>query len=574
MNLEIPKLKRSSNSSFKMNPTLVQGWVQELPLANTDITSKQLGMALAEMNSVMIPAEHRQQILDSFSFPVQCTVQSLMKSSLGATNPPGKKQLGDTLRAFELNRDMALGYKILAANSNEHLPRAEAIHCAIRFLSEALLINYQIYIQTPQNIWSNIHQLYQLADESGIANETVKQRPQERIRIANTIENAYKQILLLSLSCPYKHRKNSILAIYNALADWARHSRIFLPDETNHAAFFAVKLTGDAPPTYLAPGGKEKYNHEWRLLNTKGMSEYIRTAQDDTNAPWETRLLPSALDETTLQRIMFSWGVAPNRRFSRHKENITTRLSVGINTIHHVIAGSDTPDQAVEDDESINDSQYLRDPTFELPTAVNIDPGGDVIDPRTGLKTGETEHHLREIGQKSDIWQANNLSGAYSNPKSNGSQPRTSHIESWKMQNISAGGYCFLWDTAEPSNTQVGEVVAMDTHGNDRWQLGVIRWMKFSRETGLELGVQTLSPGATAIWASLSEDSNVGEQNRGLLLPEIQKLSQPESILLPTLPFQTGSITIIEKAGKQEEIRLTQLLESTGCFSQYLFSPV
>jgi hypothetical protein len=282
----------------------------------------------------------------------------------------------------------------------------------------------------------------------------------------------------------------------------------------------------------------------------------------------EGLLLPSALDKVTLQRIMLSWGVIPNRRFSRHQENITTRLSVGINTIHNVIAGPTTLNQAtVDDDENIDDNQYLRDPTFELPTCIDIDP-------ETGLKTGRTARHVREIGQKPDTWR-DSLSGSYSASAKNSLRPRsTTNIESWKMQNISAGGYCFLWDTAKPSNTQVGEVVAMDTHNNDRWQLGVIRWMKFSREYGLELGIQTLSPGATAVWVSLAEGNHTGEQIRGLVLPEIKQLSQPESILLPTLPFQTGSVSIIERAGNKEEVRLTQLLESTGCFSQYLFSPV
>ncbi len=570
MKLDIPKLKRPGASSFKMNPELVQNWIQELPLANTNVTSKQLGMALAEVNGVMVPVGHRQQILDYLSSPVQCTVQSLMKSALGTTNPHGKKQLDNTARAFELSRDMSIGYKILAANSNDNNDwqlMAEAIHCAIRFLSEALLINYQVYIQYPKNIWKDIHQLYMLAEESDITRQTVRQKPQERIRIANTIESAYKQILLLSLACPYKHRKNSILAIYNALADWAGHSRIFMPDEDNHAAFFAVRLTGDAPPVYLALDEMEKYNHEWRLLNTKGMSEHIRAAQNNAGTG-EGLLLPPALDKVTLQRIMLSWGVIPVRRFSRHQENITTRLSIGINTIHNVIAGPATLNQAtVDDDENIDDNHYLRDPTFELTTCLDINP-------ETGLKTGRTAHHVREIGQKPDAWR-DNLSGSYSAPAKNSSRTRsTTNIESWKMQNISAGGYCFLWDTAKPSNTQVGEVVAMDAHNNDHWQLGVIRWMKFSREYGLELGIQTLSPDATAVWVSLAEDNHTDEQNRGLVLPEIKQLSQPESILLPTLPFQTGSVLIIERAGNKEKVRLTQLLESTGCFSQYLFSPV
>ena len=154
--------------------------------------------------------------------------------------------------------------------------------------------------------------------------------------------------------------------------------------------------------------------------------------------------------------------------------------------------------------------------------------------------------------------------------------PDTSRIEAWKMANISAGGYCLLWDSVDPSSAQVGELVAIieqDNLNEDAWQLGVVRWMKCSDEYGLELGTQMLSPSAQAVWACLDEAGvRSGSKMQGILLPEIKALKQQASLLLPTLPFRAGCLATLQTAGTRENIKLTRQLENTGSFAQYHFS--
>jgi hypothetical protein len=145
------------------------------------------------------------------------------------------------------------------------------------------------------------------------------------------------------------------------------------------------------------------------------------------------------------------------------------------------------------------------------------------------------------------------------------------------MENMSAGGFCLLWDSASASCAQVGELVAImsqqENHKNDM-QLGVIRWMKFTPHHGLELGIQLLSPGATAVWAYICEDDvHPSNKLQGILLPEIKAIKQPASLLLPSLPFRTGCISTLENRDKEEAIVLTRQLENTGAFAQYNFTP-
>jgi hypothetical protein len=163
------------------------------------------------------------------------------------------------------------------------------------------------------------------------------------------------------------------------------------------------------------------------------------------------------------------------------------------------------------------------------------------------------------------------LRGAYSATGSG-----TNPVELWKMENMSADGFCLLWDSENASCAQVGELVAImprEENEKDNRQLGVIRWMKFTPDHGLELGIQLLSPGATAVWAYVCEnDPQPTKKLQGILLPEVKAINQPASLLLPSLPFRTGCISTLENQGRKEAIMLTRQLENTGTFAQYNFT--
>jgi len=201
-------------------------------------------------------------------------------------------------------------------------------------------------------------------------------------------------------------------------------------------------------------------------------------------------------------------------------------------------------------DERIDDKWYLQDPTFERETSFNANPPAD----------------------KQNKFTDNLLQGAYST-----SNQAERSVEHWKMCDMSAGGYCLLWDSESASSARVGELIALTVEEENNlgnWQLGVIRWMKYTEEHGLELGIQMLSPGARAISAHVCKgDINTGDSLQGILLPEIKALKQQATLLLPSLPFRTGCSSTIVDAGKTQQVQLTRQLENTGSFSQYHYKP-
>jgi cyclic-di-GMP-binding protein len=546
MELQLPERKKPARTSFNTNPDAIKAWVDDLPLLNTEQTRQMLNDALDEINTLDIPTENRHMALELLSTSVMCVTDALKKNFLGKPLPLQESDRMSATQALDTCNRMATGYRILAddlgRNVNQESQLAIAIHRSLRYLSELLLIHYQIYIQYPDGLWKSIHALYALAEECSINTLPVTD-PTSPASEASTIATIYKQILLLSLACPYRMPQKEIHYIYNALLDWARFCRLVPASNTRANGLFTLNLQSDKPPGYRVLADDRTSDKYTRILDTTAATEQLRDVLSADNVP---AVYHTGIGDTeTLQQLMLAWGAMPKRKYPRHHRHAAIKLVTGINAIHSLIAGP--AGNIEEDDGSISDHHYLPDPTFDSTTSFTT-------------RAEMTDHMLR---------------GAFS-----AQLERDSHIEFWRIADTSAGGYCLLRDNAIASSARVGELVAIvhqEDDSENNWQLGVIRWMKFTGEHGLELGIQLLAPAGVAIWAFACSDDfqldpRIGKRMQGILLPEIKVLGQQASLLLPSLPFRAGCTSILEQDGRRENIFLTRQLENTGCFAQFHFS--
>lgn len=552
MDLQLPQRNNPGNHSFNTRPAALTSWLDDLPLINTGKSLELLGDALQHVNTMKLPPDNRQQTLERFAAPALCVTDALKKNFLDKPLPLKGSKLVSATQTLELLNALATGYRILAedlcGNNRDKPQLVIALHRAMRYLSEILLTSYRIYIQYPEGLWKTINALYALADDHNITGQVVPditlQTP-----VSSTIETVYKQILLLSLACPYRLRQDEIRFTYKALLDWADFCQLHHLNEEKTNGLFSVNLQSDTPPSYRDPGDNNIADPHTRILDTNSMAsrmrEVLATRQDGTNQQAGTG------DTEIMRRLMLAWGVMPKRLFARHPQDAPVKLIIGLNAIHQLLPGTVT--EPPETNENIRDQHYLQDPTFETETSFKTNSVGGKSTQQTVAET------------------SNPLKGAYAADKL-----ATSRIETWKIADISAGGCCLLWDSDEVSCAQVGELVALIEDGErnpNNWQAGTIRRMKFTREHGLELGIQLLSPGARAVWAHLCKNGvNTGDRIQGILLPGIEAIKLQTSLLLPSLPFRTGCTATLEDNGKTETVKLTRQLENTGRFAQYHFT--
>jgi len=144
----------------------------------------------------------------------------------------------------------------------------------------------------------------------------------------------------------------------------------------------------------------------------------------------------------------------------------------------------------------------------------------------------------------------------------------------WRVSNVSAGGYCLQWTSESPSRALVGELIGVRERELDstiQWRVGVIRWMQYSRESGLVIGVQILSP--KVINCTVQRLDRRNEQPfRCLMLPGIKPIQQPSTLLMPAHAFRKGNPLKLNVYERDMEISLGTVREHTGSFTQFQFT--
>jgi hypothetical protein len=574
MQLNVPQRTAPKNNSFDSQPAQLSDWIASLPMANIGQTTKLLYQALSDLNRQDIPQAQRFKALEMFCTPVTHVCNHMKKHYVGRPLPLTERSLKIAHLSREITYALATGYKVLIMEQIAGIGKRDrkllltSLHRAIKLLSHVLLKAYQVYEAYPGSTWLEVHSLYRYAESNDLHKTRVEYSSDDG-STQSTIIDTYKQILLLSLACPYRLRHSEAETVYQALEEWAPLCELQRADETSQG-LFSVDLDTDQPPSYLQLRSGADNRNTLRVLDTHRLSEQVRKSlreQRDARASANSE----ALRENMLRHLMLAWGVMPKRRFSRVRDHAQVIVAMGLSSIHYFVSG----------EVAFNDAAVGNECTTELGSS-----RGPAFTHRPAFKARSMQE---DAGRLPDIWEMDisqyHLEGD-ALPSSTevavaraaaGIRIDASHsTQNWKMVNVSAGGYCLLWNNMETTRAQVGELLGIRDNSDPdtfHWRLGVIRWLKLVEKRGLELGVQMLSPGAVGLAARLESSVRVknGEFTRGLLLPEIATIQQAASLLLPSPPFMVGDVTVVNCHGKDVRVRLTQLVENTGSFAQFRF---
>jgi hypothetical protein len=538
MRLFVPNRTVPCKGSFNGEPAEVKAWIERLSTAEVGQTSRLLFEALADLNQQDIPAQQRFEVLEMLREPVRFVTGHMEKYFVAQPLPLAPRNLLVAQLTREITHLLATGYKILVTEQLAGIGRSDrqllitSIHRATTLLSAVLLKAYQVYEPYPDCAWLELHSLYRYAEEKRLHTAEVTDA-YLRSRDTSTVADAYKQVLLLALACPYRLRQEEVTRIYEALEQWAPLARLRPLDETA-SDLFVTDLNSDAPPTYLMLSEPGANRNSYRALDTAPLAEQLESSEGRNPA--------AGLDIETLRRLRLAWGMMPKRGYTRIKGSSHVTVSVGLRSVHYFVSG----------EAAFCAKPAPIRPCAEPPASRGYLGTNRPIDDAT-LPTGiSLPTHQATSGPRID----------------------TSHTaQSWKMLNISAGGYCLLRDNPEASRAQVGELLGIREQSDPdtfHWQLGVIRWLKCSDRPGVELGVQMLSPGAVAV-AARPDRHNDGKYTPGLLLPANSTVQQEATLLLSSPPFRPGSTVITNCQGRRMRVRLTKLVENTGSFAQFQF---
>lgn len=548
--LSVAERRRPTRESFDYRSSSMERWVTALPAGNIGETARLVYGALQEVNRLDIPWKERQRFLEQLREPVSYVQESLVKryTRMSLPLPPKAQRIAHLAQTLYL--EMALGYKtaieeMLGSSflTRDNKALTELIHRAIRYLSHAILSAYQTYSPHPPNSWFELHMLYLHAEYKQL-HRTPVMDTENKIVPESSIARAYKQLLLLALASPYRLRHGEAESIYNALARWAGHAQIIpYTDPSASEALFVVHMDSDDAPDYQLFNTRDCNTELCRLVDTRQLSHIL----SDELAYQEQQKDTGTLSVELMQRLIRSWGIAPRRHFTRAERNLRLEVVVGTNMLHQALAF-----------ESGDESLYNKRATFQSRSVAGVSQPTtediwDIFASHTIRKSYDTYEKQQQPTQQ------------------NAPHPL---IRNWSIRNESAGGYRLASDNDQEAKVQVGELLGLRSESGRRWEVGAVRWIRQSAEGGLEIGVQILAPEARPVRVrNVKATGKSSEYQYALVLPAIDAIGQPASIITPILLFSPGNELLLRMQNQETTIVLHEMLQDSGTFVQYRFTP-
>jgi len=579
LGLELADRPKPPRDAFNISSKKVEKWLSELPKANVGETAKLVFKALVETNHLKYSYKDRARFLEDLRPTTQYVTAAMRKHFVGTNFPLPKKSQRVAAATREIYSQLALGYIIciedLLASSilfTDKKLLVTLIHRAIASLGRELLTSYQVYSPYPDKIWSKIYKLYQYAEEHKLLRAEVLDNQRLFVK-KSSVNEEVSRILLLSLASPYRLRQGEVQKVNNTLERWTTKSQLFQikQDETVRGSF-AVNLETDSPPRNIALVNKKCNPDDCRSIDTEILANTIRGEIQNTQDARQTTITgiemsSPDLSHDLLRRLLTAWAVIAKRNFPRSEKHERVLVAIGLSASHQIIC-----DSARRHSPQARNRQRNKESVSPFSGKAHFD-SADV----NNVSVGQPD--VWNLVYPSDVSTYQPLDADKLSKVANAGKKDELlyHAESWSILNESASGYCIQNDSSTETSVQVGELLSIRRSGDGhtwKWGVGVIRWMKFSDETGITLGVEMLTPDAAAVGIKAAIDDADIDYQRTLMLPELNAINQPSTIITNPVPFRVGIQLKLKIVGKEISIRLSKQLQNTGLFAQFQYELV
>lgn len=579
MKLNLPEQSKPAANATPNDPRKLKKVLAALPSANMGELTRQTYTILKDLNRQTMLNRHRLENMEMLRVTGRGIFDNLKKYFINRTLPlPEKSQKIVNLNQ-SLLRELAYGYEIIVYEAaNKIDPRIDkktlctAICRAMYYLSEMYLRACEVYTPCPKDLWYEIHQLYVYAKSAKLTDIAV---PNNELTVKKvTIDTAYKQILLFSLARPIALRQRDSERVYNELFEWSRYATIGQTNgNSESSALFVINVDKDLPPNYLDKSeisGKDTV----LTLNASALVAHVTKIKEEQEIKQRKHVaVGNVIPVEALELLINAWGISAKRHFSRAEQKGHINVSISLTSAVKAISDSYRVDHDIDSKSGFfrNSGTSRRDSDFTLQAIPHHDDGVQRYTTHTEISSAEnnswdmvakgralTETYTREQQKLNDdlIKKRQNEADAY-----------------WEIVNISPGGYCLRWNSDDTSKAQIGEIIVMQIFDASRkfhWHAGVIRWMQFTQENGLEIGVQVIAP--KVLTASAQRVNRPNELPFDcLMLPEIKTLEQPPTIILPSHAFKPGDKLTVKVKDSKMGISLDVIREHTGSFTQFAY---
>ena len=584
-NFQLPAQNLKNLSFCKTETDAVAEWVSSLPVANLGTTTRSLYEAIDEVNRLKIAPQQRLDFLEALRPAIYYACNSLEKHYLNqpVVLPEQPKKIADLAQSLQMR--LLRGYIIASVQFREKMhgfslskptqQMAQTVHRAISDATQLLVRSYQLYQSLPDYFWLELHQLNQLTQQYKLERHRIND-PQcikaDSDEHADNPVTAYKRALLLSCMKANQLRQEDIkLVAGQILDDWVEMTELTTVDH-NCEKRFIVNPNQDCPPVYQK-FHKGEINPACRCLDTSILIEHLKTLLEVDRT---TKGPQPQLSKNLLNHLIVAWGVLTDRTFMRLESDDKLALLIGLSSTHYFISGGMSFDQLVRgqtESKISSESLFLVDNEAlqhhdAWDDAHDSDKGVDVWD--TSFKAESKPGSQAQVNLESIDYHVNKSTQTSAEPGTEQEKYQNYEVQ---MVNMSPGGYCIEWPEKVPSQLKSGEIIGVKEMHHSNWSIGAIRWVRQDPDSGLQIGVELLSPTALPYGARVlqKKGDSVSEYMRVLLLPDIASIGQPKTLITPMVSFREGQKVLLIQNGHETIIQLTKIISSSGSYNQFEF---
>ena len=560
--LHVPSPTQQQLSFCQANVEGITNWAKSLPMANTGEAARQLYQAIRELNQLHADPLLRFKLLEVMRPYIYSIGTLLAKHFLQTSVSLNERQLKIANLSQSLQSHLATGYKLVVANSIANISAADkpskivttSIHRAITDTTSTILRAFQLYCHPPERSWSEINQLFLLAEMRQLENYKINDS-QNRYLSTTNISSAFIRAHLLGTAKPNNLRQQDLSKLYDATELWADRVKITHCDD--ESALFIINLHRDKVAQYRQHL-RDEQKPLFRSLNTEDLVQELKSYAANPQGP-SNITVPGKLSDNLLTHSIQAWGIHWQRSFRRMPTEGKLRLCIGLSATHYYIADRKEferlqielrPKNTNANAKSVDTGNRSTNDVW----SGAFDAGGSVIPENTSM----------------DIDTIDFINKHKKDEQHDTSIKYPSHEVS--LINTSPGGYCLQWSGELPPSIQAGEILGIQESGVRHWAIGVIRWIRHLGKAGTQLGIELLAPKAEAGAAQLLQKTGQnGAYMRSLLLPAIKAIAQPATLILPRMPFRTGNKIDLLHSDNNGRQQLTKRIISTNSFSQFQF---
>ncbi|VAW94995.1 hypothetical protein MNBD_GAMMA22-1720 [hydrothermal vent metagenome] len=552
--LNLPNQELFQRPKPYIKPRNLSRWLEQLNSKKLDDSIVELTEQILALNKSHYPSKDRLKLMLLIQ-PRAHEIMSGLEQTLSTAKLPYKDLFAvRQINIIKLIHELASSYKLIVSElailddtrTNYDSMLSEAIYFSMHYLSLQLLQVYRCYQPEPEDVWSELHQLYRYALTLGLQDFPIDdQLAQAHFPAPHTVDKMYQRIVLLAIAEPYNLMQNESDVVYRLTTQWIEQCNIIPLGDFSPNNEYIIDLTDDHGPRFVS--------------------------NDNTWIPSDGRIIDISLVkkklENDIQKLLISShtdSIEPETLLNRNLRNMLMRISDNWRqrVSREMIRGKSSIEMVL-----INSMNACH---FFLSQQSRFTPA---MDEYKMMTSGAS----RATNNKKSQYQTEPYKFALESDKRHN---RTIYLTStWYEVNNSEFGLALSGDLEKYTRkiVKVGDLIAYKAKRNEKskWQFGIVRWQKSRDRSNIEIGVMTIASDASPV--AVKGISGVGagtDYYRSLMIEDTNTKIEGHNIIVPAFLYDINSVIAVNTSDSLYYLRLTKLLLATGSIAQFQFKAV